>query len=70
MLNCIIPSFFHSIYHFAQIADRIAIFWAEFPPKERLARSVNTMKILPDYMKRAPDMSPGFPLKLNRENRH
>jgi hypothetical protein len=34
--------------------------WAELLPEERLARSVNTMKILPDYMKRVPGMSLDF----------
>jgi hypothetical protein len=44
--------------------------WAEFPPEERLARSVNTMKILPDYMKRMPGMSLDFRSNGGRENRH
>jgi hypothetical protein len=43
------PSFSHSIHGFGGRA--------EFPPEERLARPVSTMKILPVDMKRVPGMS-------------
>jgi hypothetical protein len=54
-------SFSHSIHAFDQIAERIAVWgMGGVPTEERLARSVNTMKILTDYMKRVPVMSLDF----------